>query len=505
MWCPIDSKTEFRLLTVLPTHGRRIEISIEIHRRDSAPPYEALSYTWGTQQYDQTIWCMGESLRVTKNCKRALRALRARRRASEEYPEAERKGHQYVWIDAICINQKDSVERSAQVANMAEIFRNAYGTIIYLGPCPLRFTLQGRKIDQTALFKHAWFTRTWIVQEVLSSLTLSVLFDKVDLAWSVLEDSKRNETGKWIYKQDVNVPEIIRMRQSMILGRNWEVARNLATHVRYPSIPQYEPEMRALDLDYRSESGHQRSRRKNGLSYSHLFDTLERTKDFGCLDPRDRLFAVISLFEKPTPSEIAPDYTKPLQQVYIDLSWYFLEQSTFLIMYFNAGEDRSKSLPSWVRDWGHDSSLYGRFDDTKLSAPELPMRPRNAGFWQGHERIYARREDNCIIVRGLMINPLGVFSGVFFSSANAVSTGDRGYDSRRYHSGPRGVRKGDCVVVLIGFPTPFVLRRTNGDTWKLLGSCIVDELMSGEAFHIVEDVPEISLPPKAPLQDFRIR
>lgn len=504
VWLPIDDEAEIRLLTVLPTRGRKIETTIGVCRRDSAPPYEALSYTWGNQEYDQTIWCNGVPLPVTKNCKRALRALRARRRASDEYPEAERKGHQYVWIDAICINQEDSNERSAQVANMADIFRNAYGTVIYLGSCPMRFTLRGRKIDQTVLFKHAWFKRTWIIQEIMSSLTLSVLFDGKDLAWGVLEDSKRNETGKWMQKGPVNVPEIIRMRQTTILEGDNVAIRDISTHVRYPSIQRYEPEMRPLDLGHRRESSRQKARRTKGLEYAYLMGILERTNDFGCLDPRDRLFAIISLFEKPTPPLLVPDYSKTVQQVYTDLSWYFLQQNVFLAMYFNASEDRTKGLPSWVRDWEHDSTLYGNLDDRALFAPDSFMRPRNAGFWRGHERIYARRADNCIKVRGLMIGLAGDFSGVYFLNANAVSKGDQEYESRRYHSGPRAVRKGDCVVVLIGFPTPFVIRRVSGDIWKLLGSCIVDELMAGEALHVLEDMPEMWQEPKLPLQDFRI-
>ena len=77
-----------------------------VHRRDSAPPYEALSYTWGNPKRDKIILCYGKRLRVTKNCKNALLALRARRRAylQMEDADADRLVQWYVWIDAICID-----------------------------------------------------------------------------------------------------------------------------------------------------------------------------------------------------------------------------------------------------------------------------------------------------------------------------------------------------------------------------------------------------------------
>ena len=40
---------------------------------------------------------------------------------------------QYVWIDAICINQNDVVERSTQVQIMSKFFERAIRVVIWLG------------------------------------------------------------------------------------------------------------------------------------------------------------------------------------------------------------------------------------------------------------------------------------------------------------------------------------------------------------------------------------
>jgi Heterokaryon incompatibility protein (HET) len=68
-----------------------------------APPYEAISYTWGPTEHLQTIPCgpEGANIAVTQNCESVLRRLRD--------PNSPR----LVWIDAICIDQGNVGERNA--------------------------------------------------------------------------------------------------------------------------------------------------------------------------------------------------------------------------------------------------------------------------------------------------------------------------------------------------------------------------------------------------------
>jgi hypothetical protein len=56
----------------------------------------------------------------------ALRRLRALQENDEwaYYP---------IWIDALCINQTDSTERDDQVRMMSDIYKTAYGVVIWLG------------------------------------------------------------------------------------------------------------------------------------------------------------------------------------------------------------------------------------------------------------------------------------------------------------------------------------------------------------------------------------
>jgi hypothetical protein len=38
-----------------------------------------------------------------------------------------------VWVDAICINQRDKEEREDQVAKMGRIYEDALRVVVYLG------------------------------------------------------------------------------------------------------------------------------------------------------------------------------------------------------------------------------------------------------------------------------------------------------------------------------------------------------------------------------------
>lgn len=72
----------------------------ELHdRTGSSPNFEALSYVWGTADYEHTLHTPDGIVKVSTNLERALRRIRL--------PDRIRR----VWADAVCINQKDSVER----------------------------------------------------------------------------------------------------------------------------------------------------------------------------------------------------------------------------------------------------------------------------------------------------------------------------------------------------------------------------------------------------------
>jgi hypothetical protein len=87
------------------------------------PKYTALSYVWGSYASPRdTITCNGVELEITIGCAEALRQLRTHV-----------AGPLILWVDAICINQADTVEKSRQIRLMQEIYTWAATTYVWLG------------------------------------------------------------------------------------------------------------------------------------------------------------------------------------------------------------------------------------------------------------------------------------------------------------------------------------------------------------------------------------
>lgn len=83
--------------------------------------YEAVSYVWGDPGEETAISVNQTSFKVSRNLGVTLRCLR--------YNDRSRT----LWIDAMCINQADNDEKSAQVRLMGQIYRSAAQVIIFLG------------------------------------------------------------------------------------------------------------------------------------------------------------------------------------------------------------------------------------------------------------------------------------------------------------------------------------------------------------------------------------
>ncbi|EHK50906.1 hypothetical protein TRIATDRAFT_2771, partial [Trichoderma atroviride IMI 206040] len=116
-----------RSIRLIKIHGAASPLA-EIHvdlvavPLDGAPSYDALSYSWDNQPLDKVIYANGRKFPVTKNARSAIQRLRLTEGQSR-----------YLWVDAICIDQKNIAEKSSQVAMMAEIYQKATRVNIWLG------------------------------------------------------------------------------------------------------------------------------------------------------------------------------------------------------------------------------------------------------------------------------------------------------------------------------------------------------------------------------------
>ena len=100
----------------------RLTCTLKTVSLDDDPSYETLSYVWGDPRAGQKIILLQDQLfPVTRNLESALRHLR--------HEDWERT----IWIDAVCINQEDRVEKAAQVGRMEVIYARTSHLFIWVG------------------------------------------------------------------------------------------------------------------------------------------------------------------------------------------------------------------------------------------------------------------------------------------------------------------------------------------------------------------------------------
>jgi hypothetical protein len=130
----MDDKSEYQYLP-LQKHSRDIRVisllsgrweddihcSIRAISLNHKADYRALSYVWGDSAIMKPIFIDKLKVQVTPNLESALRHLR-----EPDKPLT-------LWIDGLCINQKDDLEKSHQVAMMGEIYRKCSACRIWLG------------------------------------------------------------------------------------------------------------------------------------------------------------------------------------------------------------------------------------------------------------------------------------------------------------------------------------------------------------------------------------
>ncbi|EDN07881.1 predicted protein [Histoplasma mississippiense (nom. inval.)] len=154
------------------------------------PPYEALSYVWGTEAGQVSIHVDGRPIAIKQNLDSALRSLRL--------PTQARR----VWVDALCIDQSNIEERSRQVRYIRFVYKHATRVVVWLGcwtpGVEMAFELAERLAvvrescgaDKVSLqkavvelaegapeafdhlnrlFDRPYFLRNWCIQEVVAS------------------------------------------------------------------------------------------------------------------------------------------------------------------------------------------------------------------------------------------------------------------------------------------------------------------------------------------------
>ena len=172
-----------RLIRLYPARNQAAEVKCEVFHttlrqvKRGETEYTALSYVWGDSQIRTKVYVKDCAISVTTTLETALRHVRNNSKDS---------GTLNVWADGISINQENEDEKSQQVQQMGEIYKNAHRTIIFLGEYNkdsekvvsraverLDNKSQINRYDQIQAMGHVllrpWFHRVWVLQELVLS------------------------------------------------------------------------------------------------------------------------------------------------------------------------------------------------------------------------------------------------------------------------------------------------------------------------------------------------
>jgi len=115
---PLPAPNYIRLLTL---NMGNFSGSLDSYCLDTCPEYIALSYTWGRGGLLDDFPCSGARLSLQPNLFQALQQFQNSRINNP------------IWIDAICINQTDIVEKEHQIPLMTQIYSGAFKVFVWLG------------------------------------------------------------------------------------------------------------------------------------------------------------------------------------------------------------------------------------------------------------------------------------------------------------------------------------------------------------------------------------
>lgn len=341
-------ESEVRLVTILPGAPEDpVACELENVSLDSASEYDGLSYAWGDPSDTSDILLNGRPYPVTKNLFAALVSIRSYHLSGRRF-----------WIDALCINQKDKVERSRQVTRMAGIFRSACEVLVWIGGFEdvdevsiARFFEQGNvfasrvmiesrvgngsaesiaslrsemspELDYVLLnlLRRPWFYRMWIIQEVAyHSFNSFILCEnlRIQLAvlWGLYRVFKSDRQGNraWVFVHDSSIEQLHAVQ-------TWVREKN--------PVQSKIPDSRAFAKD--------------------LLWLLHQARQFEASDPHDNVYALLSLIEAPyLPWNLMPDYTIPAESVFHAYNRFLLEETGDLTI-LEARALSTSTTPSWV-------------------------------------------------------------------------------------------------------------------------------------------------------------
>jgi len=257
------------------------------------------------------------------------------------------KAKKSLWVDALCINQKDVHERNHQVSFMGTIYENASVVLVWLGYPREPPDDSDDQNSDIRLLGNIRNSSSILGFDLLKLSTAEVSLSQpssrrsflhwadsivwnADLAlhWHQLAQLLQNPYWRrlWIVQEIILAPKL-----ELIYGTHscdWEHLTTLLYTIRqYEVFSECQRHLPRLDgkasLVARSFAGHLDSqryaRRINRLPATGLKSLLATCETSYCQDPRDKIYGILGLASDISKNKISVDYSKSLFEIWEDV------------------------------------------------------------------------------------------------------------------------------------------------------------------------------------------
>ena len=330
--------------------------------------YITLSYCWGSSQGQKEVEINGHVVKIGKNLWDFLHQA-----SQVGLHEKWRIG---LWIDALCINQKDVDERNKQVKRMKDIFLQAQGCVSWLGKgsensdevLEILFDLSlynlrtreerldlmkasrsnkeffsiGFWRDLLELVSRPYWTRLWIIQEIaVSHNNVFIRCGDRQLLWPFFCDAIMTLFSdiEWIIENASQKYDALGIVDHNI-GQLYN-GMNRITHLSRLAFQNLED----------TRNGHTRERiifRDPDL-YHLLWIAIQSEQT----DPKDKVYGILGLVDQGIANLVSPNYALTITEIFTDFAKAVIMSTgkLNLLTMSRVGGKARLCLPTWVPDW----------------------------------------------------------------------------------------------------------------------------------------------------------
>ena len=349
----LQSADHIRVLILHPSQDLLAPLQCSIKEQDLGDvtvKYDCISYTWGFQTRTHTLRCIdGSNIEITANLHSALSNFGSKSRT------------RCLWADAVCINQVDSEEKSQQIPLIPRIYRNASHVLVWLGNemegavetlhsistplfTPGQHQQRIQKVNDQSeetqesvrrFFQLPWFTRRWVVQEVVLNPDVMFYCGRLRISWPRLHLAIKH------------LPDSI-----------WDSASRRQVHKSLQKLGELWRVWSYFD---------------QASLFCELFDLLDSFHHLECQEDKDRIYALAGLADDVqmlTGSSthtrvrekisITPQYSLSDNEVFLQIAFGRMKSDRIFTTLAYAGAYRprngSQSLSSWAPDFRYSKA-----------------------------------------------------------------------------------------------------------------------------------------------------